>query len=193
MDPDCLDSLPDRTFSDGMAEVIKYGCIADRSFFDFLCARPGRTQVMEEVEHILYTCCDVKRRVVAADERDTGARMTLNFGHTVGHAFELAGGYTRWTHGEAVAAGMVCAAHLGEQLGITPPGTEGQIQGLLERFDLPAAIPCPWETMVEAVGLDKKRTGDSIRLIVLEELGRAVPRRMKKDELLALLRPIYGG
>ena len=193
MDPDCLDSLPDRTFSDGMAEVIKYGCIADRSFFDFLCARPSRTQVMEEVEHILYTCCDVKRRVVAADERDTGARMTMNFGHTVGHAFELAGGYTRWTHGEAVAAGMVCAAHLGEQLGITPPGTESQIRGLLERFDLPAAIPCPWETMVEAVGLDKKRTGDSIRLIVLEELGRAVPRRMKKDELLALLRPIYGG
>ena len=111
----------------------------------------------------------------------------------MGHAFELAGGYTRWTHGEAVAAGMVCAAHLGEQLGITPPGTESQIRGLLERFDLPAAIPCPWETMVEAVGLDKKRTGDSIRLIVLEELGRAVPRRMKKDELLALLRPIYGG
>ena len=192
MDPDCLDTLPGRTFSDGMAEVIKYGCIADRDFFDFLAARPSRAQVMDEIEHVLYTCCDIKRRVVVADERDTGARMILNFGHTVGHAFELAGHYVEWTHGEAVAAGMVCAAHLGEQLGVTPPGTKEQIQGLLEQFGLPASIPCPWETMVEAVGLDKKRTGDAIRLIVLEELGRAVPRRMKKDKLLALLQPIYG-
>ena len=192
MDPSCLDSLPDRTFSDGMAEVIKYGCIADRNFFDFLVARPSRAQVMGEIEHVLYTCCDIKRRVVAEDERDTGMRMILNFGHTIGHAFELAGHYVEWTHGEAVAAGMVCAAHLGEQLGTTPPGTKEQIRGLLERFGLPAAIPCPWDTMVEAVGLDKKRTGDSIRLIVLEKLGHAVPRRMKKDELLALLQPIYG-
>ena len=106
MDPAALDTLSDATFSDGMAEVIKYGCIWDRAFFDFLAAHPSRAEIMAEIEHVLYTCCDIKRQVVMADERDTGLRMILNFGHTIGHAFELAGRYETWTHGQAVAAGM---------------------------------------------------------------------------------------
>lgn len=108
-----LDTLSDATFSDGMAEVIKYGCIWDRAFFDFLAAHPSRAEIMAEIEHVLYTCCDIKRQVVMADERDTGLRMILNFGHTIGHAFELAGRYETWTHGQAVAAGMNWAARLG--------------------------------------------------------------------------------
>ena len=192
IDPDCLDTLPDRTFSDGMAEVIKYGCIRDDDFFWMLDRCGGRAGVMEHIEQVIYTCCDLKRQVVLQDERDTGLRMTLNFGHTIGHAFELAGHYQVWTHGQGVAAGMSWAAQLGVALGVTPPEVVGQIQTTVGKFGLPIDIPCPWETMVEAVGLDKKRSGDSITLILLARLGRAVPHRMKKDELLALLEPMCG-
>ena len=192
IDPDCLDTLPDRTFSDGMAEVIKYGCIRDDDFFWMLDRCGGRAGVMEHIEQVIYTCCDLKRQVVLQDERDTGVRMTLNFGHTIGHAFELAGHYQVWTHGQGVAAGMSWAAQLGVALGVTPPEVVGQIRTTVEKFGLPIDIPCPWETMVEAVGLDKKRSGDSITLILLARLGRAVPHRMKKDELLALLEPMCG-
>ena len=188
MDPDTLDTLPDATFADGMAEVIKYGCIFDRTFFDFLAQRPSRTQLMEEIEHILYKCCDLKRIVVEEDERDTGNRMLLNFGHTLGHAYELAGHYETWTHGQAVAAGMVRAAGLGEKLGVTPAGTGAAIAKVLAPLGLPAEIPCTMEEYVAAVGLDKKGAGADISLILLEELGRAVPHKMPKQALLEELK-----
>ena len=188
MDPDTLDTLPDATFADGMAEVIKYGCIFDRTFFDFLAQRPSRTQLMEEIEHILYKCCDLKRIVVEEDERDTGNRMLLNFGHTMGHAYELAGHYETWTHGQAVAAGMVCAAGLGEKLGVTPAGTGAAIARVLAPLGLPTEIPCTMEEYAAAVGLDKKGAGADIALILLEELGRAVPHKMPKQALLEELK-----
>ena len=192
IDPGCLDTLPDRTFSDGMAEVIKYGCILDRKLFELLNRCGSRVRVMERIVDVVYTCCDLKRRVVVEDERDTGLRQLLNFGHTVGHAFELAGHYETWTHGQGVAAGMNWAAQLGVELGVTPPETVECIQELLKKFDLPLDIPCPWETMTEAVGLDKKNAGDHISLIVLEKLGQAVHRTMARDELLGLLKCMYG-
>ena len=192
IDPGCLDTLPDRTFSDGMAEVIKYGCILDRKLFELLNRCGSRVRVMERIVDVVYTCCDLKRRVVVEDERDTGLRQLLNFGHTVGHAFELAGHYETWTHGQGVAAGMNLAAQLGVELGVTPPETVECIQELLKKFDLPLDIPCPWETMTEAVGLDKKNAGDHISLIVLEKLGQAVHRKMARDELLGLLKCMYG-
>ena len=91
MDPEVLDTVEDKTFSDGMAEVIKYGCIRDAAFFRALEKTPSRRAVMENIESVLYTCCDLKRAVVEKDERDTGERMVLNFGHTLGHAYEKAG------------------------------------------------------------------------------------------------------
>lgn len=192
IDPECLNTLLDRTFSDGMAEVIKYGCILDEDLFERLDWCGGRAGVMEHIEEVVYTCCDLKRRVVVEDERDTGARQLLNFGHTIGHAFELAGHYETWTHGQGVAAGMNWAAQLGVGLGVTPPVAVERIQEILKKYDLPLDIPCPWDTMTRAVGLDKKRTGDSIHLILLEKLGRAVRRKMTRDELLELLEPMYG-
>ncbi len=184
MDPDTLDTLPDATFADGMAEVIKYGCIFDRTFFDFLAQRPDRAKLMEEIEHILYTCCDLKRKVVEEDERDTGNRMLLNFGHTLGHAYELAGHYETWTHGQAVAAGMVRAAGLGERLGVTPAGTAETIARTLALLGLPVEIPCSLADYTAAIDLDKKGAGAEIAVILLEELGRAVPHRMPKEALL---------
>ena len=191
MDPDCLNTLSDRIFSDGMAEVIKYGCIRDKAFLDCLADCDGRAGVMERMEQVLYTCCDIKRQVVLADERDTGLRMILNFGHTVGHAFELAGHYEQWTHGQGVGVGMLWAAKLGERLGITPAGTRDIIRGILEQYDLPTHIPCEWETMMEAVGLDKKRAGDGISFVLLSALGQAEPKKMETAQLLAQLKRLH--
>ena len=187
MDPDALDTLDDRTFADGMAEVVKYGCIQDAAFFDFLAARPSRAELMAEMEYILYTCCDMKRGVVERDERDTGERMLLNFGHTLGHAYELAGHYETWSHGQAVAAGMCAAAKLGVKLGVTPADIPSRLEGVLSALGLPTAISCTAGDYAAAVGLDKKGAGDDISVILLEKLGRAVPHRMPKAELLELL------
>ena len=184
MDPDALDTLDDQTFADGMAEVVKYGCIKDAAFFDFLEARPSRGELMAEIEHILYTCCDIKRGVVERDERDTGERMLLNFGHTLGHAYELAGHYETWSHGQAVAAGMCAAAKLGVKLGVTPPEIPARLEGVLSALGLPTAISCTAEDYAAAVGLDKKGAGGCISVILLDKLGHAVPHKMLKAELL---------
>ena len=187
MDPEVLDTLDDKTFSDGMAEVIKYGCIRDAAFFRALEKTPSRRAVMENIESVLYTCCDLKRAVVEKDERDTGERMVLNFGHTLGHAYEKAGHYETWTHGQAVAAGMCLAARLGAALGVTPAGVPERVEALVSAFGLPTRIPCTQADYAAAVGLDKKGTGEQITLVLLEDLGRAVLHRMSKRELLGLL------
>ena len=184
MDPDVLDTLSLPQFMDGMAEVVKYGCIADREFFDFLARRPDRKALMAEIEHILYTCCDCKRKVVLEDERDTGARMVLNFGHTLGHAYELVGHYVEWTHGAAVAAGMCAAAKLGAALGVTPADVPQRIADVLASLGQVTAISCTPEDYAAAIGLDKKGAGADISLILLEELGRAVPYKISKNRLL---------
>ena len=200
MDPATLETLPDATFADGMAEVIKYGCIADRSFFDFLCAHPSRAEIMANIEHVLYICCDIKRSVVEEDERDTGRRMILNFGHTIGHAYERLGNYKTWTHGQAVAAGMFTAMQIGYGLRITPDDDFLHFLDLLNAFGLPSHIPIDnwsvegikdWNLVVETVGLDKKSDGDTITMIFLEKMGKAVPLKMKKDDILDNLSAVY--
>ena len=143
---------------------------------------------MAEMEHILYTCCAIKRSVVEQDERDTGERMLLNFGHTLGHAYELAGHYTEWSHGAAVAAGMCAAARLGVRLGVTPAELPERLEEALSALGLPTAIPCTAEDYAAAVGLDKKGAGEDISVILLERMGRAVPHRMPKAQLLEELR-----
>ena len=187
MDPDTLDTLDDKTFADGMAEVLKYGCIFDRGFFNFLAQRPSRGALRAEIESILYTCCDLKRAVVVQDERDTGARMLLNFGHTLGHAYELAGHYTRWTHGQAVAAGMVRVSELGVGLGLTPPDLPVRIGDLTEAFGLPRTIPCSPQDYSAAIGLDKKGAGDRITLVLPDRPGHVMLYPMRKQALLELL------
>lgn len=187
MDPDTLSTLDDKTFADGMAEVIKYGCIADGSFFNHLAAHPSRSAVMDDIESVLYTCCDIKRQVVEEDELDTGRRMLLNFGHTIGHAYELAGRYRTWTHGQAVAAGMCAAAKLGVALHITPADAPARVERLCAAFGLPTAIPCGIQTYTAAITRDKKGAGTDISVILLEEIGRAVPYKMPKAQLVRLL------
>lgn len=187
MDPEVLTTLDDKTFDHGMAEVIKYGCIADRAFFDRLAAQPSRSGIMSDIESVLYTCCDIKRKVVEEDEHDTGRRMLLNFGHTIGHAYELAGNYTAWTHGQAVGAGMCVAAKLGVALNITPADVPTQVEQLCAAFGLPTSIPCDAQTYAAAIGRDKKGAGTDISVILLEAIGRAAAYKMPKARLVRLL------
>ena len=187
MDPDVLDTLSLPVFMAGMAEVLKYGCIWDADFFDFLADRPSRRDLSADIEHILYTCCDIKRQVVTEDERDTGLRMLLNFGHTFGHAYELAGHYIEWSHGEAVAAGMCAAARLGAELGVTPPEVSGRVADAVASLGLPTSISCTPEEYAAAIGLDKKGAGGDINLILLDQIGHASPHKMSKTDLLELL------
>lgn len=191
MDPDCLRTLSDRDFNDGMAEVIKYGCIMDADFFYLLLKCGGRDGVMTCIEQVLHVCCAIKAKIVLKDERDTGTRMILNFGHTLGHAYELAYHYEGFTHGQAVAAGMCAAARLGVKLGITPAKTEGRIRTAVKLYDLPTVIACAGQDYSNAIGLDKKGEGTAITLILLEQLGQVRPVKLEKAELLKLIGEVY--
>lgn len=186
MDPNVLDTLPDSVFADGMAEVVKYGFIADEAFLLKLEENPSRAAVMENIETVLHTCCAIKAEVVAEDEMDTGRRRILNFGHTLGHAYELAGGYEKYTHGQAVAAGMVRAAEIGVSLGVTPDELPERIAALVRALELPDRIDCPTHCYEAAVGLDKKGAGEDITLILPDRPGHVVPYNIKKSDLLAL-------
>lgn len=125
--------------------------------------------------------------------RDTGVRMILNFGHTVGHAFEKAGGYETWTHGQAVAAGMVAAERLGAALGVSDGDGFSELLEVLSAFGLPTHIDCDWSAIVEAVGLDKKGDGEAITMIFLSHMGKALPMKMKKEDVLQNLAHVSGG
>lgn len=190
LDPDVLKSLPDETFADGMAEVIKYGCIADAAFFGLLEQCEGQVQLMEQMEAVLYTCCAIKSAVVQKDELDTGLRMILNFGHTLGHAYEKAYHYETYTHGQAVAAGMCRASEIGAALAVTPTEIPAKISHLVQKFGLPDRIPCSIDAYQEAIGLDKKGVGSQIRVILLNALGQAVAIPMEKTELLTQIRNV---
>lgn len=181
MDPNCLETLTDRVFCDGMAEVIKYGVILDENLFAKIEAAPSRKEIMNIIENILYRSCDLKRMVVEDDELDTGGRMILNFGHTFGHAIEKKYNFTDYTHGEAVAAGMVMAAEYGEYCGITPNGTAIRIANLCEKFNLPKKVEIDKQSLSDAVKVDKKGEGNLVSLVLPEKIGKVILKRTEKD------------
>ena len=186
-DTDCFRTLTDRIICDGMAEVIKYGMIADEKLFSLLESLGGVKDLPAHWEEIICTCCDIKRAVVTEDERDTGRRGILNFGHTLGHAYELAYHYETYTHGEGVAAGMVKILELEEKKGRNVAALKARLTALLEKFDLPTVIPCTMDAYRAAVGLDKKAKGKKISVIEVEQIGNAEIVPMEKEALFALL------
>ena len=186
-DTGCFATLPNRVLCDGMAEVIKYGMIADAPFFDFLERLDGIQAAAAHWEEIVYTCCDIKRAVVAEDERDTGRRGILNFGHTLGHAYEKAYHYETYTHGEAVAAGMVKMLELERRKGRPVAALQARLERVLKAFQLPIEIPCTMEDYRAAVGLDKKAQGRCIGVIEVVQPGQAEIVPMEKEALFALL------
>ena len=176
IDPQTLLSLPEREFSSGMAEVIKYGLIADAEFCNILSQQAEAVGKRDPqwLARIVAHCCRMKAAVVERDEQDLGERMLLNFGHTAGHAIEAAGNFERFTHGEGVALGMVVSTRLSELQGLVPQGTLKAVQAQLIAFGLPitASNLHPAE-LIEFMGSDKKRTGSQLRWILLAEIGRA--------------------
>lgn len=171
-----LDTLPERELAAGLAEVVKYGAIADLAFLDWIERQAGalRRRDPQALAHAVRRSCEIKAQIVAADERETGARALLNFGHTFGHAIETGSGYGAWLHGEAVAAGMVLAARLSTRLGRMPEEHAERLTAIIERLGLPTRAPSlPIDTWLELMGRDKKNENGRITLILLDALGRA--------------------
>lgn len=183
IDPDCLNTLTDRVFSDGMAEVIKYGVILDERLFEALENASSREKVMEIADKVIYRCCELKKLVVEADELDLGGRMILNLGHTFGHAIEKKYNFKEYTHGEAVAAGMVMAAKYGERENITQSGTADRIIKLITSFNLPQWVEIDQQSFKNAVSVDKKGKGGLVSLIIPEKIGRVIIKDTEKDNI----------
>ena len=177
-DTKTLDTLPDRIFSDGMAEVIKYGVIFSAEFFEYLKTADAR----EQAEYIITRCAEMKRDIVDADETEKGSRALLNFGHTVGHAIEKCSGFTI-SHGSAVAVGMIIAARGAAETGICSSDCSGEIERLNKKYGLPCKCPFGADELFAAAMSDKKRDGDMIKLVVPEKLGKCTLFRTKTDFL----------
>jgi 3-dehydroquinate synthase len=189
-----LDTLPDREYRSGLAEVVKYGVILDAEFFSALEAEANALLVRDPaaVRFVVRRSCELKARIVEQDEREeTGRRAVLNYGHTFAHAFEAVGGYGSWLHGEAVAAGMVCASRLAELLGnVVPEVTTRQVK-LLEAFGLPTAPDPRWDAdaLIAAMRRDKKATAAGLRFVLPTRLGEVelvedVPKELVREVLL---------
>ena len=167
IDPEVLNTLPDTTFADGMAEVVKYGYIANPDILDMV----SQPDYKAHISDVIYECVKIKRDVVAIDEHDTGLRMILNFGHTVGHAVEKLGNYTELTHGQAVAIGMVAALRLGALRG--DADLSAPLVALLHKIGLPTELTHDREAIFGALLSDKKKFGSTVNFILVREPGRA--------------------
>lgn len=178
IDTETLKTLPPREFSAGLAEVLKYGLIADVPFYDWLESNWDGLLARnpELLAEAILRSCENKARVVAEDEREGGRRAILNLGHTFGHAIETATGYGSWLHGEAVATGMLIAAQLSSDLGWIAHTEVERLASLLKRADLPLKPPSDMsaEQFLSLMARDKKVLDGQLRLVLLKALGEAV-------------------
>jgi len=175
-DTDVLVTLPNREYRSGLAEVLKYGVIADAALFVFLEQNVGAILARETsvLTHCIERSCAIKAEVVAGDEREDGRRAILNFGHTFGHAIENLAGYGELLHGEAVGLGMVMAADLSARLGHLDQISALRIKRLVAAFGLPVAKPSSSITadaMRNAFGMDKKVMDGRVRFVLATSLG----------------------
>lgn len=189
IDPNVLNTLGKRELIEGMGEVIKYGLIDDVELWELLQTLDGSPEsILEQSETIIYRSCDVKRKLVVADEKEGGVRMYLNFGHTIGHAVEQTAGYGKVMHGEAVAIGMVQISRIAEQKGLMPAGIAQEIEAMCRKFGLPVTHE-PWdkEALYEALTHDKKARGNSMKTVIVPELGRAAINPVPMTEMMEYL------
>jgi len=186
-DTDTLRTLPPRELSAGLAEVVKYGLILDRAFFEWLEANMEALRALEPdaLRFAIRRSCEIKAQIVAEDEREHGRRALLNLGHTFGHALESIGDYERWLHGEAVAIGMMIAAHVSRALGWLGPADCERIESLLVRAGLPTAVEgVEPQAVLDHMTQDKKADRHGIKLVLLESIGSACVRRAPERDLL---------
>jgi 3-dehydroquinate synthase len=177
IDTEHLTTLPDLEYRSGLAEVVKYGVALDADFFAYL---EGHTAQLlgrdpETLRFVIARCCRLKADIVEKDERETtGLRSVLNYGHTFAHAFEAVGGYGAWRHGEAVAAGMACAARLAVRRGALGADVAERQDRLLRALGLPTA-PEDWpiDDLLAAMRRDKKASAGRLRFVLPTRLGEA--------------------
>ena len=194
-DTSVLSTLPAREVSAGLAEVIKYGPIADDGFLDWLEVHLDELRALEPgaVAHAVRRSCEIKAEVVGQDERESGLRAILNFGHTFGHAIETGLGYGAWLHGEAVGCGMVMGAELSHRLGLVDTTFVQRLRRVIQRAGLPVQGPdLGADRYLELMRHDKKAEAGEIRFVVIESPGRAAvrpaPDALVRDVLAACTR-----
>jgi 3-dehydroquinate synthase len=176
VDPEALVTLPEREFRGGLAEVIKYGVIADAKLFAFIEKHFDVLLARERdaLRHVIERSIQIKAEVVGKDERESGLREILNFGHTFGHALESVTHYKRYQHGEAVAWGMMCAAMLGHEQGLTSPEDVARIVSLIRRMGpLPAWPSVSAKQLVKTMRSDKKSREGKLRFVLTKRIGQA--------------------
>ncbi len=176
VDYDLLRTLPEREYRSGLAEVIKYGVIADRKLFVFLEKNMEKVLRRDRaaLDYLIPRCVEIKAEVVGRDEREAGLREILNFGHTFGHALESVTRYRRYLHGEAVAWGMMVAALLGREMGINGPNEVARLVSLVRALvPLPEWPRVPVTRMVEAMRADKKTQAGKLRFVLSRRIGEA--------------------
>lgn len=198
IDVNVLQSLPEREFNAGMAEVVKYGVIQDAEFFAYLERQIDAINSRDAgvLTHIVERCCRLKADVVEQDEREeTGLRAILNYGHTFGHAFEAATGYEQLLHGEGVAIGMLCASRLAERLNRVDAAFTKRQQDLLESFGLPTGVPeVPHDELIELMYHDKKTERGKLRFVLPSRLGHVeTVRGVANDDIRAALATTSSG
>ncbi|HXZ30363.1 MAG TPA: 3-dehydroquinate synthase [Dehalococcoidia bacterium] len=200
-DPETLTTLPQRELTSGWAEVIKYGLILDKEFFEFLEGNVNRLAKLEPelLTRAIARSAAIKAQVVSQDEKEReGKRTILNYGHTIAHSLEAAAQYKRFLHGEAVAIGMEGAARLSQRLGLLPSSAVERQHALLQKFGLPTSLPAKRSNLklslagiTKAMELDKKVKGKAIRWVLLQDIGKTVIRSdVPQNEVLAVLREL---
>lgn len=173
LDPEVLNTLPERFIHDGMGEVIKYGCIKDAALFETLKKHGSFDSLKAELASVICRCVDIKRSVVEADPFDTGERMLLNFGHTLAHTIEQYYHYGRESHGEAVAIGMYQITKIAEEKGLTSAGCAESIKEILTAYGLPHHCGLALSDLTAAITLDKKNLNNHLNVVLLHEIGNS--------------------
>ncbi|MCB5364682.1 3-dehydroquinate synthase [Pusillimonas sp. CC-YST705] len=193
IDTDVLRTLPAREISAGLAEVIKYGLIIDAEFFAWCEENAAALRALEPqaISHAIQRSCELKAHVVGQDERESGLRAILNFGHTFGHAIEAGLGYGEWLHGEAVGCGMVLAAELSARIHGLPASDVARVRALVEAIGCPAVPPSmDVERWLSLMRVDKKTEGGQLRFVLVPRVGEAVCQNVPDDEVRAVLQAV---
>lgn len=182
IDPDLCKTLPRRYIHDGLAEAVKCGCIGD-SFLFHIFETMNVKSLFSVLTEIIFRSVQLKTKLVEKDEYDESVRQLLNFGHTIGHALEGCTHYKQYTHGEAVAAGMMEMTRKTEALGYTEKGTAARLEAVLKKLGLPVEVKTPSKDLIPYMLKDKKRRGEEIHLIWLRTIGEAHIHSVAKKDL----------
>ncbi len=182
IDPDFLQTLPKSVFKDGMAEVVKAGFIMD----EVLCRLLKEAREFDEpqlIKEMIQRSILVKKQLVEADEKENHLRKRLNFGHTIGHALEAHGQYTRWTHGEAVAMGMVWMTRCSEASGLSQKGVSLELVEVLKKLELPISTEVPLRELMKWLIRDKKKKGNTLEVVLIKKAGISFLKEVSEEEL----------